>query len=143
MNRENRKFNLSNKITRKMVEILLKNTFWENISPEDLEEKSQEKLERRLNTRIKIRLSEDHKKNKSVFILQDKINEVKNKILSEYRVSVLKKYVSENEALSIINKFKEFSLFLKYNIYDINLEVIKESKLPVDDLLTKMENLEI
>ena len=141
--RETKKFNLSNKITRKIVEILLKNSFWENISPEDLEEKDQEKFEKILNNKIKTRLIENRKKNKSVFIVQDKVNDIRNKILSEYTVSELKKYVSENEALSIINKFKEFTFFLKYNIYDINLVVIKEIKLPVDELLDKMDNLEI
>lgn len=141
--RETKKFNLSNKITRKMVEILLKNLFWENISPEDLEEKDQEKFERILNFKLKSKLIEIHKKNKSVFIFQDKVSEVRNRILSEYTVSELKKYVSENEALNIINKFKEFTSYLKYSIYDTYSIVSKESKLPIDELLDKMDNLEI
>lgn len=140
---ETRKFNLSNKITRKMVEVLLKNSIWKSISPEYLKENNQEKFERILNAFIRDKLIEYRREDKSVCELQDRINIVRDKILSEYKVSTLKKYVSEQEALNVIEKFKEFTFFLKYNIYEINETVVKEVKLPLKKLLDEMDNLEI
>lgn len=140
---ENRKYNLSNKITRKLVEVLLKNSIWRSFSPSYLEENNQEKFEKILNSFIRDKLIGYRREDKNVCDLQDRINEVRDKILSEYKVSTLKKYVSEEEALNVIEKFKEFTFFLKYNIYEINDTVVKEVKLPLKKLLDEINNLEI
>ena len=140
---ENRRFNLSNEIVREMVKMFVKNTFWINVVSADLKETDQEKLEKTISRKLEIKLSAISKRGEDVFSFQDRLNEVRDKILEKFSLLELKKYVSEMEALNIIEKFKEFTFFIKYEAYDLYVKVKKENKLSVDSLLKEINNLEI
>ena len=140
---ENKKFNLNNEIVREMVKIFIRNTFWINVVTADLKETDQEKLEKTIRYKLEIKLSAISKRGEDVFSFQDRLNEVRDKILEKFNLSELKKYVPEMEALAILEKFKEFTFFIKYDAYDLYAKVKKENKLSVENLLKEINSLEI